>query len=215
MEIYICGDAFIVSMPFHVAAEHFYKQGVTLLGARVVGETVETLIFPIVLPQNSFGIFIAANMKQVKLLSMKHLENFSNERKSSRNKVEAVEETGERPVSVLQLDQSQNKMKAINVLLSTLEKSRRTVNVIGGNPRDWLDVEENLRSSSHIVIMNTSSQVSPDVADITCLRILDRLEKKSRDIKDKIIPFTVNLNNAQLMPPSSKSLNVSGGKIQS
>lgn len=87
-------------------------------------------------------------------------------------------------------------MKAIAVLLSTLAKSLRTVNVIESNPRDWLDVEENLRTSSHILIVNTSCEVSPDVADITCLRILDRLEKKRRNIKDKIIPFTVNLNTA-------------------
>lgn len=42
MEIYLSETPFPVSMPFGMAAEHFYEQGVTLIGTRVVGEEAET-----------------------------------------------------------------------------------------------------------------------------------------------------------------------------
>lgn len=51
MEIYMFDEPFIVSLPFVTAAEHFYSQGVTLLGAKIVSEAkVSTILYPTVLP---------------------------------------------------------------------------------------------------------------------------------------------------------------------
>ena len=53
MEIYRCHEPFLVSLQFKTAAEHFYLQGVTLLGAYIVGveyTKIQTKLFPTILP---------------------------------------------------------------------------------------------------------------------------------------------------------------------
>lgn len=54
--------------------------------------------------------------------------------------------------------------------------------------------------------MNTSHLFSPTIADITCIRILDRLECKKAANIGRVVPYTINLNDAKMMPVRPDSL---------
>lgn len=63
----------------------------------------------------------------------------------------------------------------------------------------------NLRDSGHIVILNTTQDLTPVVSDISCLRILERIQKMTQNISDRMVTYSINLHDAELLITGGKS----------